>query len=593
MGVAIEEMSHLTLVSNLACALGGRPNFDRPNFPVPPGYHPDDVSVRLAPFNLDTLDHFIFLERPEGSSVNDGTSFCARSSYRRIAAARLVMPSSQDFLTVGEFYRGIRAGLDHLARKLGEKDLFCGSTDRQISPAVANLPGLCVIADLASAHAAIDTIVDQGEGAPQHRDDSHFARFQIIRKEYEGLLASDPAFVPARPVADSPVMRSPPTDAANRVFIDEPAAAAAVDLANALYGQMLRFLVQAFGRTTPAVADQMLLVDCAVTAMQCVVPVAEALTRLPASRSRPGIMAGMTFGMLRNLSPSIEGPSEWLVMAQRVEELARAASEVAEFVPGLDGIRARLDDLDGRLRKWADDASKKMAITESARESTSRISPVAEMRAENGIEIAAAPAVTIRFEAGRCIHSRFCVLWQPQVYKANVQGAWIDPMADTVDAVVAVAQLCPSGAIRYERHDGSPDEKPPAVNLINVRENGPLAVRAPIILNGVPIGYRATLCRCGASANKPFCDGSHNAITFTASGEPVTVETAALEERDGALEVSPQRNGPLRVTGNLEICSGTGRTVKRTVGEALCRCGHSRNKPFCDGSHAKAGFVAE
>jgi len=62
-GVAIDEMTRLSLVSNLACALGGRPNFDRPNFPVPPGYHPDDMVVRLAPFNRETLNHFILLER--------------------------------------------------------------------------------------------------------------------------------------------------------------------------------------------------------------------------------------------------------------------------------------------------------------------------------------------------------------------------------------------------------------------------------------------------------------------------------------------------------------------------------------------------
>src|SRR5215467_8825621 len=110
-GVAIEEMTHLGLVSNLTCALGGRPNFDRPNFPVPPGYHPDDIVVRLTPFNMETLDHFIFLERPEGSPVVDGPSFSARSAYRRVAAARRIMPSSQDFLTVGQLYQGIRAGL--------------------------------------------------------------------------------------------------------------------------------------------------------------------------------------------------------------------------------------------------------------------------------------------------------------------------------------------------------------------------------------------------------------------------------------------------------------------------------------------------
>jgi CDGSH-type Zn-finger protein/uncharacterized Fe-S cluster protein YjdI len=208
------------------------------------------------------------------------------------------------------------------------------------------------------------------------------------------------------------------------------------------------------------------------------------------------------------------------------------------------------------------------------------------------IEIADSAGVTVKFEAKRCVHSRFCVLWQPQVYKANVKGPWINPAADSVEAVVAVAHNCPSGAIQYERHDGQPNERPPLVNLINIRENGPLAIRAEIILDGKPLGYRATLCRCGASKNKPFCDNSHHDLPFTASGEPATLDTPVLTARNGPVQVEPQPNGPLRIRGNIEICSGTGRTVKRSGGEALCRCGQSANKPFCDGTHKRVGFVA-
>jgi CDGSH-type Zn-finger protein/uncharacterized Fe-S cluster protein YjdI len=591
--VAIEEMSHLSLVANLTCALGGRPNFDRPNFPVPLGYHPAGVALRLAPFNLDTLDHFIFLERPEGSSVPDSASFADHSSYERVAAARRVMPSAQDYLTVGHLYRGIRSGLDHLARTIGEAALFCGAVDHQIGPSIAGLPGLCVVKDLASAHAAIDTIVNQGEGAPEHRDDSHFARFLAIKCEYESMLARKPGFAPALPVAENPVMRKPPLDAANRVFIDEPRAALAVDLANALYGQMLRFLVQVFGRTVPAAEDQTVLVDAATEVMRCMVPVAEALTKLPASPSRPGINAGMTFAMLRNLSPSIESASEWRGACERVNELAQAATELVAKVPQIAGIETRLAALAGRLAQHGASRQAPLVGLDVSAAPAAVTSIPAAAAAEDGIETAASPEVTIKFATKRCIHSRFCVLWQPQVYKANVQGPWIDPAADSVEAVVAVAHNCPSGAIQYQRHDGKPDETPPRVNLINIRENGPLALRAEIVLNGKPVGFRATLCRCGASNNKPFCDSSHKTVGFAATGEPTTIDTPALAARNGPLQVAPQRNGPLRMIGNFEICSGTGRTVKRTSGEALCRCGHSQNKPFCDGSHARVGFVAD
>jgi CDGSH-type Zn-finger protein len=47
------------------------------------------------------------------------------------------------------------------------------------------------------------------------------------------------------------------------------------------------------------------------------------------------------------------------------------------------------------------------------------------------------------------------------------------------------------------------------------------------------------------------------------------------------------------VTGSLEVVSGTGRTTDKVTKTALCRCGHSKNKPYCDGSHGPAGFVAD
>ncbi|HVV33351.1 MAG TPA: CDGSH iron-sulfur domain-containing protein, partial [Vitreimonas sp.] len=75
------------------------------------------------------------------------------------------------------------------------------------------------------------------------------------------------------------------------------------------------------------------------------------------------------------------------------------------------------------------------------------------------------------------------------------------------------------------------------------------------------------------------------------SGEPATGDkTAMLEVRDGPIEIAPQTDGPLMVRGNMEIISGTGRMVARITAARFCRCGHSQNKPFCDGSHVKIGF---
>lgn len=200
--------------------------------------------------------------------------------------------------------------------------------------------------------------------------------------------------------------------------------------------------------------------------------------------------------------------------------------------------------------------------------------------------------IAIRFEAGKCIHSRHCVLGRPDVFVPNVEGEWIHPEAATVDDIVELAHNCPSGAITFVRRDGGPQEAPPKVNLVRVRENGPLAFHGELTVAGSGAMLRTTLCRCGHSNTKPFCDGSHTAAGFTATGEPATKASEPLPERNGTVAITPAENGPLLVTGNLEVVSGTGRTIDRCTKAALCRCGHSNTKPYCDGSHRKAGFQA-
>ena len=204
--------------------------------------------------------------------------------------------------------------------------------------------------------------------------------------------------------------------------------------------------------------------------------------------------------------------------------------------------------------------------------------------------------VLLRFDTQRCIHARMCVLGEPEVFLANTPGEWLFPDAATPERIAIVAANCPSGAITYDRLDGGPNEAAPRVNALRVRENGPLAIMAEMHIAGhehaAGSTFRATLCRCGASNNKPFCDGSHNAAGFQASGEPATKESQPLAARAGVLEITPTRNGPLEVKGNLEMCSGTGRTFGRVTSTYLCRCGQSQNKPFCDGSHGRVGFEA-
>ena len=211
-------------------------------------------------------------------------------------------------------------------------------------------------------------------------------------------------------------------------------------------------------------------------------------------------------------------------------------------------------------------------------------------RTVDGVDYIEGRDLTLIYEGKKCIHSRFCVTWGPKVFLANVKGPWINP--DTMPTERwprSRTCACPARFVTIART--AADEPPPPVNLISVRESGPYAFRADIQLDGAPpVSYRATLCRCGASKNKPFCDGSHHEIKFTASGEPPTGKADMLAVRDGPLAIDPQIDGPLQVRGNMEIISGTGRVVARMESATLCRCGASSNKPFCDGTHSKIGF---
>jgi len=210
-----------------------------------------------------------------------------------------------------------------------------------------------------------------------------------------------------------------------------------------------------------------------------------------------------------------------------------------------------------------------------------------------GTETVRGNKIVIHFDSQRCIHARHCVLGRPDVFVPNAPGEWIHPDAAPTEELAALVRNCPSGALHYDRLDGGAEEAPPVVNTVRVRENGPLAFHAALQIDGQDAGLRATLCRCGASQNKPYCDGSHTNAGFTASGEAAAQESTPLAARDGAVSITPTRNGPLKVVGNLEVVTGTGKTSNRASELWLCRCGHTKNKPYCDGSHKAAGFVSD
>jgi hypothetical protein len=328
MDVAVEEMGHLVIVANLTVAVGGRPHFGRPNFPVEPGYFPAGVSVRLTGFNAETLKHFIFLERPQDVSRADSEAF-AQDSYERQQAHLGLMPSAHEYATIGHLYEAIRANLIALERGLGASGLFIGGAAGQVGGSLIDLKGVEPILDLATAERAIDIIIEQGEGSSADREVSHYRSFLTVQHEFEAQSSANPDFTPAWPVADSPVLRQPP-EPEGKVFVDHPLSAPLLDFACATYGLLLRCLIQCFGRSDhDAEFAQAALISAAIELMHALGEASTALARLPASRDRREPNAGMSFTMLRGVEP-LSRLAEARLLQERTAALASTSCVLSE-----------------------------------------------------------------------------------------------------------------------------------------------------------------------------------------------------------------------------------------------------------------------
>jgi CDGSH-type Zn-finger protein len=172
---------------------------------------------------------------------------------------------------------------------------------------------------------------------------------------------------------------------------------------------------------------------------------------------------------------------------------------------------------------------------------------------------------------------------------------WCQPDLAAVSDVEDVVRRCPSGALSYEHNDGGSEETADAENVVVVANRGPLYLRGDLSIDGADdmpgVRFRAALCRCGESKNKPFCDNSHEKVAFDDRGA-VGSTGDGNEQSGGTLAVKCAANGPLLLSGNFSIVGSGGRIAWKGQKAALCRCGQSKNKPFCDGSHKAVGFSA-
>jgi Ferritin-like len=390
--VATEEMLHLALVQNLLSAIGSAPHLARPNLPAPARHYPAGVNLTLVPFGEPALRHFMFLERPEGMELKGAEEIDAPVHEAvPLMAEGDIVPQPQDFATLGHLYRSIEHGIDHLAKKFGERNLFVGPARAQATSEYFHWPELVPVTDLVSAHRAIDTILEQGEGARGHWQNAHFGQFVRILDEYRRLKAANPDFEPARPVLFATVRPSAHDDTVPR--ITEGVASRCTDLFNVGYEVLLQMLHRYFAHTEETDAQLKTLSRAAIALMVGVLkPLGDMITTLPVGPEHPGMTAGASFELFYEndyLVPHRE--AAWALLEERLRdavsfcELIQKSSD-QRVSTALENVQTAFvgvaDSLAGHFGDWG--AVSRFAVREPAKESTAAADAVIDRREQMG-----------------------------------------------------------------------------------------------------------------------------------------------------------------------------------------------------------------
>ena len=207
--------------------------------------------------------------------------------------------------------------------------------------------------------------------------------------------------------------------------------------------------------------------------------------------------------------------------------------------------------------------------------------------------------IRVTYDARRCVHYAACVRGLPKVFNPR-KRPWVAPDEATADEIADVVERCPTGALHHQRLDGGAAEEPDIENSVLVSADGPLYLRGELELMGAynHVQQRETrmaLCRCGHSRTKPYCDGSHVAVGFTDRAVAPAERREPLKDDTpigGPLRIEATDNGPVVLRGNLRLMDATGDVVAQMSRCILCRCGQSKEKPFCDGTHQQINFTS-
>ena len=619
--VATQEMLHLALVQNLLSAIGAAPHLTRPNFPHPASHYPAGVHLALLPFGEEAMRHFMFLERPEGMDIRDADGMAAYGRAQPLMESGDIVPRGQDFKTVGHMYRSIEAGFRHLVAKHGEDWLFVGPPRAQATPEYFGWPELVPVTDLASAQRAIDEILEQGEGPRGAWQEAHFGQFVEVLDEYLQAKEANLGLEATRPVQTVNVR---PCDRDVEVpLVSDTVTGRVMDLFNVAYEILLAIFERFFAHTDESDAQLRTLADTTVGLMVRVIkPLGDLITTLPAGAEYPGQTAGPSFELFYEsdyLLPHRD--AAWALMAERLDVAAGFAQEIiigdtgaggpiltpeqvaagaGDPVPAservaavIEPVGAALAGLAGALAAFlppSDPHSPAATGPDSVRTAASADPDLAALAARaNDFHLTGPDGLRpgdLTADLAQDIEQAWLITSELLAPGSRADRHWaaarlvdsvLRPLADTLRATTTTqpAPSAPANANPATANPAGADERiwQLAQDVTRQHVRWAQAGTAPAGLAEATAGLQGIACDLAPGADR----------------------RAAFRELQAALptgiQVAP--DGPYLVTNVATVHDYLGQDVPVPPQLALCRCGASGRKPFCDGSHAASGFTGD
>jgi CDGSH-type Zn-finger protein/truncated hemoglobin YjbI len=614
--VATQEMLHLALVQNLLTAIGAAPHLSRPNFPHPSGHYPAGVHLALLPFGEEAVRHFMFLERPEGMDIRDADGMAAFGRAQPLMEAGDIVPRGQDFKTIGHMYRSIEAGFRHLAEQHGEDWLFVGPPRAQATPEYFGWPELVPVTDLASAQRAIDEILEQGEGPRGAWQEAHFGQFVEVLDEYLQAKEANLGLEATRPVQTVNVR---PCDQDVEVpLCSDLVTARVMDLFNVAYEVLLQIFERFFAHTDESDTQLKTLADATVGLMLRVIkPLGDLITTLPAGSDYPGQTAGPSFELFYEsdyLLPHRD--AAWALLAERLHVAAGFAQEIiigdtgaggpvltpeqvaagaGDPTPASERVAAVVEPAGAALATLAatlaaflppsDPHSPAATGPDSVRTAGPADPDLAALQARaNDFHLTGPDGLRpgdLTADLAQDIEQAWLITSELLAPGSHADRHWaaarlvdsvLRPLADTLRATTTTQ---PAPSTPATAKPAGADERiwQLAQGVTRQHVRWAQAGTAPAGLTEATAGLQGIACDLAPGADR----------------------RAALRELQAALpagiQVAP--DGPYLVTNVATVHDYLGQDVPVPPQLALCRCGASGRKPFCDGSHAPSGFTGD